>query len=81
MRIIFDFNPCLSNYCLAGAVLAQAEPLRLNAWGWTVMILSIGSVLALVTYCITKVLGLPPVEQEHLKGPLDIDTKDTENAD
>ena len=50
--------------------------------GWTVMILSVGSVLILVTYCLARVLSLPPVEvEEHLKGPPDIDTGDMENAD
>lgn len=49
--------------------------------GWTVMILSVGTVLALVTYCVTKVLSLPPVEMEDLKGPLEIDTGDTHDAD
>ena len=49
--------------------------------GWTVMILSVGSVLALVTFCVVKVLSLPPVEMKDLKGPLEIDTHDTTNAD
>lgn len=49
--------------------------------GWIVMILSVGSVLTLVTFCMYRVLTLPPVEQEHLKGPLDIDTRDTRDAD
>jgi hypothetical protein len=52
-----------------------------NAAGWTVMLVSVGSVLVLVTYCLVKVFSLPPVEQEHLVGPLEIDTRDTENAD
>lgn len=77
------FHAFLFSQCLAGMVLAAAEtePLRLNVWGWTVMIVSIGSVLGLVSYCIAKVLSLPPVEQEHLRGPLDVDTGDTNNAD
>ena len=49
--------------------------------GWTVMIVSVGSVLTLVTYCVVKVLALPPVEMEDLHGPLDIDTRDTKDAD
>jgi len=49
--------------------------------GWTVMILSLGTVLVLSTYCVTKVLSLPPVEMEDLKGPLEIDTGDTNDAD
>jgi hypothetical protein len=49
--------------------------------GWTVMLLSVGSVLALVTFCVVKVLGLPPVDFGEVKGPLEIDTRDTRNAD
>ena len=53
----------------------------MTAAGWIVMLLSVGSVLALVSYCVAKVLSLPPVELEDLKGPLDIDTRDTRDAD
>lgn len=49
--------------------------------GWIVMIVSVSSVLALVTFCVAKVLSLPPVEMQDLKGPLEIDTRDRENAD
>jgi hypothetical protein len=50
--------------------------------GWAIMIVSVGSVLALTAFCIFRVLTLPPtVAEEHLKAPLDIDTGDTENAD
>lgn len=50
--------------------------------GWTIMILSVTSVLALVGYCLFKVLTLPPVEAEdHLHAPPAIDTGDTRNAD
>ena len=50
----------------------------MNAAGWLVMILSVGSVLTLVSYCLYRVLTLPPVEvEEHLKAPPDIDTGDT----
>ena len=50
--------------------------------GWAVMIVSVGSVLALAAFCLYRVLTLPPVEvTEHLKGPLDIDTQDTLDAD
>jgi hypothetical protein len=49
--------------------------------GWIVMLLSVGSVMALVGFCMYRVLTLPPVEEEHLKGPLEIDTRDTESAD
>ena len=43
--------------------------------GWIMMIASIGLVLALNAYCFTKVLRTPRSE-EHLHGPLDIDTRD-----
>jgi len=46
-----------------------------------IMIISIGSVLTLVSFCLYRVLTLPPVEMEDLKGPLEIDTGDTTDAD
>ena len=50
--------------------------------GWAIMLVSIGGVLALVAFCLYRVLMLPPHEaEEHLKGPLVIDTGDTEDAD
>ncbi|MFQ5423676.1 MAG: hypothetical protein ACE5F9_06810 [Phycisphaerae bacterium] len=50
--------------------------------GWTVMILSVGSVLALVCYCLYRVLTLPPVEvEEQLKTPSDSDTGEIHDAD
>jgi hypothetical protein len=57
-------------------------PEPLNAAGWLVMTVSVGSVLALLSFCMYRVLTLPPVEiEEHLKGPLEIDTRDTQDAD
>ena len=54
----------------------------MTAGGWIVMILSVGSVVALVSYCLFRVLSLPPVEVEDpLHAPPDSDTHDTENAD
>lgn len=54
----------------------------LNAAGWTVMLLSLSAVLALVSYCMYRVLTLPPIDfEQHLKGPGNIDTRDTEDAD
>ena len=54
----------------------------MNFGGFVVMSLSVGSVLALVSFCLYRVLTLPPVEvDEHLKGPPDIDTRDTQDAD
>jgi hypothetical protein len=49
--------------------------------GWAIMLLSVGSVLALVSYCLYRVLTLPPLEIDVLHGPLDIDTGDTKDAD
>lgn len=46
-----------------------------------VMSLSVGSVLTLVSYCLYRVLTLPPIEMQDIKGPLEIDTRDTEDAD
>jgi hypothetical protein len=54
----------------------------MNAAGWIIMIVSVGSVLLLTAYCMVRVLTLPPeVVEEHLKAPLDIDTKDTADPD
>lgn len=50
--------------------------------GWAIMIVSVGSVLLLTCFCIYRVLTMPPLEAtEHLKAPLDIDTRDTTDAD
>ena len=50
--------------------------------GWIVMILSVGSVLSLVTFCVTKVLSLPPIEaDEALVSELEIDTRDRRDPD
>ena len=50
--------------------------------GWIVMAVSVGSVLALVSFCLVRVLMLPPVDvEEHLKGPMEIDTHDTFDMD
>jgi len=46
-----------------------------------VMTISVGSVLALAGFCTWRVLTLPPVDIEELKGPLEIDTRDTQDAD
>lgn len=53
----------------------------MNAGGWTMLIVSVSAVLTLVTYCVTKVLSLPPADVEEIEGPLTIDTGDTEDAD
>ncbi|HPF39036.1 MAG TPA: hypothetical protein P5081_03195 [Phycisphaerae bacterium] len=54
----------------------------LNPAGWAVMIVSLSSVIVLIGYCLFRVLTLPPVEvTEHMKAPLDIDTRDTHDPD
>jgi hypothetical protein len=46
------------------------------------MLISVGAVLTLVTFCLCRVMMLPPPDlEEHLKGPLEIDTRDVEDAD
>lgn len=52
----------------------------MTSQGWIVMVLSVGTVLSLVSYCLYRVLTLPPVEMEDLKGPLEIETGDTTDA-
>jgi hypothetical protein len=62
--------------------LAEAPPsFAMNGAGWTVLTLSVGSVLLLVAFCLRRVLALPTVEMDDLHGPLDIDTRDTVDAD
>jgi hypothetical protein len=48
---------------------------------WIMMSISVSTVLALVGFCLYRVLSLPPLEQDHVKGPLEIDTGDTQAAD
>jgi hypothetical protein len=72
---------------LWGRLLAQAAPVTekiepMNGYGWAIMIASVSSVLALTIFCIYRVYMLPPmVAEEHLTGPLEIDTGDTKDAD
>lgn len=50
--------------------------------GWAFMVLSNIFVLGLSGWCLYRVLTLPPKEvTEHLKGPAEIDTGDTRDAD
>lgn len=49
----------------------------MTAAGLMIMIVSVTSVTAACVWCIVRVLSLPPVDViEHLKAPLEIDTKD-----
>jgi hypothetical protein len=45
------------------------------------MLVSVGSVVSMTFYCIRRVLQLPTEDMEDIKGPLEIDTGDTLNAD
>ena len=67
-------NPLIRD--LACNLLAALTP-----QGWAMMLVSISVVLGLVSYCLYRVLTLPPVEMEDLHGPLDIDTRDRQDAD
>ncbi len=50
--------------------------------GWAIMLSSIGFVLGLTGFCFYRMLTLPPAEAtERLKAPLEIDTRDTKDAD
>lgn len=49
--------------------------------GWTIMIVSVGSVCALTIFCFYRLFTLPPREVvEHVKSPLDINTHDTDES-
>ncbi len=60
--------------------MEPASPLMEPA-GWLTMLLSVGTVLSLVCYCLYRVMTLPPEEVDSIKGPLEIDTGDTIAAD
>jgi hypothetical protein len=50
--------------------------------GWIIMTVSLSSVIGLTVFCLYRVLTLPPTEVEHLNtAPLEIDTRDTRQAD
>lgn len=50
--------------------------------GWLMMIVSVGSVISLTTFCLYRVFALPPDEVADLDvAPLRIDTRDTQDAD
>ncbi|MBX3427734.1 MAG: hypothetical protein KF688_18795 [Pirellulales bacterium] len=50
--------------------------------GWAIMCGSLGFVLSLAGFCFWRMLTLPAeVVQSHLKAPLEIDTRDTHDAD
>jgi hypothetical protein len=43
--------------------------------GWVFMILSVGAVISLITWCFAKVLS-GPAAIDHMHAPLEIDTQD-----
>lgn len=45
--------------------------------GWTLMLMSCGVVLSLMTFCYWRVLRTPRPD-EHMHAPLEIDTHDAE---
>ena len=45
--------------------------------GWIVMLLSVGFVLSLTTFCFYRVLRTPE-SKKHMHAPLDIDTHDVD---
>jgi hypothetical protein len=50
--------------------------------GWAMMVVSVGSVLSLVSFCLYRVLTLPAAEVEDVNvAPLEIDTRDTRDVD
>lgn len=64
---------------LSPPLLAQAAeppPVQpMNALGWTFMIVSMSSVLALVIFCYYRVLTNPPAAN-HMQAPQTLDTHD-----
>ena len=49
--------------------------------GWIMMLLSVGSVVALFVWCLWQVLfRAGPDTREHLHGGLDIDTQDSNDG-
>jgi hypothetical protein len=49
----------------------------MTAGGWVLLVLSCGTVTALVLWCFWKVLTMPPPGKD-LHAPLDIDTRDVD---
>ncbi len=72
---------CLPLLNLLAAADVPTEESAITPAGWAVMIASIGMVIGLASYCLYRVLTLPPIDVEDIKGPLEIDTRDTRNAD
>lgn len=45
------------------------------------MLSSVSAICVLTVYCMYRVLTLPPMEEDTIKSPLDIDTRDTGDVD
>lgn len=67
------------DFVLQMTILAATE--KLNAQGWAIMLISVGSVVTMTFYCIGRVLQLPTKDVEDIKGPLEIDTGDLNDPD
>jgi hypothetical protein len=63
------------------AAISDSEGWLLHPLGAAIMIVSVSTVVAMTLYCLKRVLALPPVEMEDIKGPLEIDTGDTKDPD
>lgn len=54
----------------------------MNVLGWLMMTISVGSVIALTSFCLYRVFTLPKEEVADLDvAPLRIDTRDTQDPD
>ncbi len=58
-----------------------AKSYALKPLGLAMMVTSITAVLCLVSFCLYRVMNLPPVDIEDLHAPQNIDTGDTIDAD
>jgi len=73
-------NSIFWNELLPIAMAATELGTRLNAQGWAIMLISVGTVVWMTFYCMYRVLKLPPAELEDIKGPLEIEPRDPEDA-
>ncbi len=54
----------MNSVLLLGQVADVAETATLSAGGLAVMCVSVGGVLCLITFCLYRVLTLPPVDRD-----------------
>jgi len=50
----------------------------MNAGGWVIMIVAVGSVVAFFSWCMIKVITTRE-STDHIHSPVDIDTRDQED--